>query len=91
MVTQGFIIGLIKEALLYVILASAPMLGLGLIVGMGISILQTATSIQDQTLSFVPKLIATLLAVAIFGSWMLRMLMDYTIKLLTMTPDLAAG
>lgn len=90
MVTEGFIIGLVKEALLHVILTAAPMLGLGLIVGLGISIVQTATSIQDQTLSFVPKILAILLAVALFGSWMLRMLMDYMIKLLTMLPDLAA-
>ncbi|MBU0568718.1 flagellar biosynthesis protein FliQ [bacterium] len=89
MLTQGFVIGLIKDALLHVILTAAPMLGLGLIVGLGISIVQTATSIQDQTLSFVPKLIAILLAVALFGSWMLRMLMDYMIKLLMMIPDLA--
>lgn len=88
MITEDFIVGLTKEALLHVVLISAPMLGLGLIVGLGVSIVQTATSIQDQTLSFVPKILAVLLAVALFGSWMMRMLMDYMIKLIMMLPDL---
>jgi flagellar biosynthetic protein FliQ len=81
MFTPGFIIGLSQEALIHIILTAAPMLGLGLIVGLAISIFQTVTSIQDQTLTFVPKIIAVLVAVALFGGWMLRMLMDFLLKM----------
>ncbi|OIP38429.1 EscS/YscS/HrcS family type III secretion system export apparatus protein [Candidatus Desantisbacteria bacterium CG2_30_40_21] len=86
--TEGFAIKLIQEALFYVILISAPMLGISMLVGLVISILQTATSIQEQTLSFVPKIVITLLAMIVFGSWMLKTLMEYTIRLINTFPDL---
>ncbi|MDI6793669.1 MAG: flagellar biosynthesis protein FliQ [bacterium] len=86
--TEGFVVSLTQEALFMAILISAPMLGIGLIVGLIISILQTTTSIQEQTLTFVPKIIAILLAVGFFGAWMLRMLMDYMIRLFDILPNL---
>ncbi|MFH1096827.1 MAG: flagellar biosynthesis protein FliQ [Candidatus Desantisbacteria bacterium] len=86
--TEGFAIKLIQEALFYIILISAPMLGISMLVGLVISILQTATSIQEQTLSFVPKIVITLLAMIVFGSWMLKTLMEYTIRLINTFPDL---
>ena len=86
--TEGFAIKLIQEALFYVILVAAPMLGISMLVGLVISILQTATSIQEQTLSFVPKIVITLLTMIVFGSWMLKTLMEYTIRLINTFPDL---
>lgn len=86
--TEGFAIKLIQEALFYVILISAPMLGVSMLVGLLISILQTATSIQEQTLAFVPKIVITLLAIIVFGSWMMKTLMEYTIRLINTFPDL---
>lgn len=86
--TEGFAIKLIQEALFYIILISAPMLGVSMIVGLVISILQTATSIQEQTLSFVPKIIITMLSIIVFGAWMLKTLMEYTIRLINTFPDL---
>jgi flagellar biosynthetic protein FliQ len=67
-----------REALYYVMLVSAPMLGLGLIVGVAVSIFQATTQIQEQTLVFVPKIIATFVAILIFGPWILGMLVDFT-------------
>lgn len=86
--TEGFAISVIQEALLWAILIASPMLGIGLVVGLVVSILQTATSIQEQTLTFVPKIIAVLVSLGIFGPWMLRALMDYIIRLFGMMPNL---
>lgn len=66
-----------QEALMIVMLVSAPMLGLGLAVGILVSIFQTATSIQEQTLAFIPKIIAVFVAILIFGPWMLRIMVSY--------------
>ncbi|MBU2599765.1 flagellar biosynthesis protein FliQ [bacterium] len=80
--TQDFVIKIVQEALFAAILVSMPILGVGVIVGLVISIIQTTTSIQEQTLVFVPKIIAVILAGVIFGPWMLRVLMEYMYKLL---------
>jgi flagellar biosynthetic protein FliQ len=66
-----------QEALLIVLLVSAPMLGLGLIVGLAVSVFQATTSIQEQTLAFIPKIIAVFVAILIFGPWMLRIMVEY--------------
>ncbi|MDI6703090.1 MAG: flagellar biosynthesis protein FliQ [bacterium] len=86
--TQGFIIALARETLLTVIMVSAPMLGFGLVVGLAVSIFQTVTSIQDQTLSFVPKILAVLLSMILFGGWMIRTLMDFFIRLSNLLPTI---
>lgn len=86
--TEGLAIRLTQEALFYTILVAAPMLGVSMVIGLIVGILQTATSIQEQTLTFVPKIIATLVAIAFFGLWMLRTLMDYTTRLISMFPDM---
>ena len=75
-----------KQALLMVLMLSAPMLLLGLAVGVVISILQSVTQIQEMTLTFVPKMIATVAALVFFGPWMLRMLMSFTIQLYSQLP-----
>jgi flagellar biosynthesis protein FliQ len=79
---------IVQQALLVAVLISLPMIGLSLIVGLFIAIFQATTSIQEQTLTFVPKIIATLLAAAFFGNWMLSYTMDYTIRLWGMFPTL---
>ncbi|MBP2629390.1 MAG: fliQ [Firmicutes bacterium] len=75
--SSDVVIQLGQEALMMVMLVSAPMLGLGLLVGILVSIFQATTQIQEQTLAFIPKIIAVFLAIVIFGPWMLRMLVDY--------------
>ena len=85
--TQEFVLSLGRDALLTVLLVSAPMLGLGLVVGLAVSIFQATTQIQEQTLSFIPKIIAILFAIIFFGSWMLNILTDFTSYLLINLPS----
>lgn len=66
-----------QEALMIVLLVCAPMLGLGLTVGLMVSVFQATTSIQEQTLAFIPKIIAVFVAILIFGPWMLRILVEF--------------
>ncbi len=67
-----------REALFMVMLVASPMLGLGLLVGLLVSIFQATTQIQEQTLTFIPKIIAVFGALVVFGPWMLNLLVDYT-------------
>ena len=76
--SQDIAIQLGREALFMVMLVSAPMLGLGLIVGVAVSIFQATTQKQEQTLGVVPKIIATFVAILIFGPWILGMVVDFT-------------
>jgi len=80
--SELFVVTLGREALYVALLVAAPMLGLALIVGVVVGILQATTQIQEQTLSFVPKLLAVFGGLAIFGPWMLTILMDFTENLL---------
>ncbi|WP_053957424.1 flagellar biosynthesis protein FliQ [Inediibacterium massiliense] len=75
---EGQIIDLMQEAMLNVILLSAPMLLLGLIVGLAVSVFQATTQIQEQTLAFVPKILSVLVAIVVFGPWILNRIVDYT-------------
>lgn len=79
--SEGIVIELFQQALVNVILLSAPMLILALVVGLAISIFQATTQIQEATLAFVPKIIAVLLAVIVFGPWILNTVVDYTQEL----------
>ncbi|MBR4642121.1 MAG: flagellar biosynthesis protein FliQ [Selenomonadaceae bacterium] len=71
------VIQLGQEALMIVLIVSAPMLGLGLTVGLMVSVFQATTSIQEQTLAFIPKIIAVFVAILIFGPWMLRIMVEF--------------
>ncbi|MBL8022095.1 MAG: flagellar biosynthesis protein FliQ [Leptospirales bacterium] len=71
-------IKLLQDALIVTLKVSAPMLLLSLFVGLIVSILQTTTSIQEQTLTFVPKLLAVFAALALFASYIIQTLVDYT-------------
>ncbi|WP_409340962.1 flagellar biosynthesis protein FliQ [Paenibacillus sp. MBLB4367] len=77
-----FVIRLAGEAVYTVLKASAPMLLIGLVVGLIISVFQATTQIQEQTLAFVPKIVAVLLSILVFGPWILTTLVDFTFRLL---------
>ena len=81
------VIQLGQQALWVVLLVSAPMLGLGLIVGLLVSVFQATTSIQEQTLAFIPKIIAVFVAILIFGPWMLRIMVEYLTNLFVNLPS----
>ena len=80
------VIQLGQEALMVVMLVSAPMLGLGLLVGLLVSVFQATTSIQEQTLAFIPKIIAVFVAILIFGPWMLRIMVEYVTNIFVNLP-----
>jgi flagellar biosynthetic protein FliQ len=67
---------------------ASPLLFTALIVGLVVAILQATTSIQEQTLTFVPKVIAILLVLALLGGWMFSSLGDYTVRLFRMIPSM---
>ncbi|SEO81031.1 MULTISPECIES: flagellar biosynthesis protein FliQ [Propionispora] len=77
-----------RDALYMVMLISAPMLGLGLLVGVMVSIFQATTQIQEQTLAFIPKIIAVFIAILVFGPWMLSLLVDYTREIFLSMPTM---
>lgn len=83
MITQGDIITIAKEAIYTIILSSAPLLLISLIVGLIVSIFQTVTSIQEQTLTFVPKILAVFIGIMLLGPWMLEILSEYMVRLWT--------
>lgn len=85
--SQDLAIQLGREALYMVMLVSAPMLGLGLIVGVVVSIFQATTQIQEQTLAFVPKILATFVAILVFGPWILGMMVDYAREMFMSFPS----
>ncbi|ACT02072.1 MULTISPECIES: flagellar biosynthesis protein FliQ [Paenibacillus] len=80
--SADFIIGLAGQAISTVLKASAPMLVLALVVGLIISIFQATTQIQEQTLAFVPKIVAVFVSLIIFGPWILNVIVDFTYNLL---------
>jgi len=81
------VIDLAREAILTGAMIAGPILVLVLIVGVSIGIFQAATSINEMTLSFVPKLIAVMLLVAAIGSWQLTVLVDFTRRIFERIPD----
>ncbi len=80
--SSEFVIKLAGEAVYAVLKASAPMMIIALVVGLIISIFQATTQIQEQTLAFVPKIVAVLLSILVFGPWILSTLVDFTYNLL---------
>jgi len=72
------VVSIIRHGLTTILLVAGPMLGMGLFVGLLISVFQATTQIQEQTLSFIPKIVAVFLTLAVCGPWMLRVLVDFT-------------
>lgn len=75
-------ITLAREALYAVLLVSAPLLGVSLLVGLLVSLFQATTQIQEQTLAFVPKIIAVLVTAVIFAPWILKIMVSFTQNLM---------
>ena len=84
--SADLVIQLAQEALMVVLIVSAPMLGLGLTVGLMVSVFQATTSIQEQTLAFIPKIIAVFVAILIFGPWMLSIMIEFFSSIFTNIP-----
>lgn len=82
------IVQVAREALYLALILSLPVLGASLVVGLVVSVLQSVTQVQEQTLSFVPRLVAALLALAIAGPWMGGQLARFTTRLWSSLPGL---
>ncbi len=83
-----FIIGFSRQALETMLLVSLPVLGLSMLVGLIISIFQSVTQIQEMTITFVPKVIVTFLALLLFGPWMLSKLAGLLRQVILSIPGL---
>lgn len=85
---DGFILGICSEALYLILLLSAPMLMSALLVGLVISILQATTQVQEQTLSFVPKIVVTFLSLILCSTWIGGMLGAFAVRIFNYIPNL---
>ena len=86
--TPDMVIKLGEQSIYTIIIVSAPMLLIALGVGLIVSIFQAMTQIQEQTLAFIPKIVAVFLAMVLFGPWMLTILLDFTRDLFQQLPQL---
>ena len=86
--TPEFVVSLGSEAVKMALMLSAPLLGIGLCVGLIIAILQATTQVQEMTLTFVPKIVTVLLALLIASPWMLSKMMYFTSTLITSIPTI---
>jgi flagellar biosynthetic protein FliQ len=84
----GYAIFIIRSGVLQILLMAAPMLLVGMATGLIISILQATTSIQEQTLTFVPKIAAILGSLIIFGPWIVMSMTQFTMRLLERIPEM---
>jgi len=87
-VSVGFVANIMGQAVFQVLLMAVPMLGLGLLVGLTISIFQATTSIQEQTLTFVPKIVVVLGSLVVFGAWMVNSMINFTMRIFGYIPDM---
>jgi flagellar biosynthetic protein FliQ len=84
----GYVVVIFRTAILQLLLMSAPVLLMGMLVGLIVSIFQATTSILEQTLTFVPKIAAIILALLFFGPWMITTLRQFTINLFNQIPNM---
>lgn len=86
--TVELVNNIIQNAMMALMMISAPMLLASLVVGLVISIFQAATQINEMTLSFIPKLFALFFTLIFAGPWMINTLIDYTLRLYQSIPKL---
>ncbi len=86
--TQDMVVGMARNAVELTLMISLPMLGLGLVVGLLVSIFQAVTQIQEMTLTFVPKIIAVLIGLLLAFPWMMNKMVDYTRDIIVNIPHL---
>ncbi len=84
----GFAVNIIRTGVVQILVMAAPILLIGMGVGLIVSILQATTSIQEQTLTFIPKIAAILIALIVFGPWMINIIVEYTTNLFEQIPEM---
>lgn len=88
MLDSALVIDMGREALWVSVLIAGPLLGIALAVGLIIGVIQAATSINEMTLSFIPKLVGLVLILVVLGSWQISVLVDFTRKIYERIPTL---
>lgn len=88
---EVFVQEIMIQSIRLAIMIALPILGSGMIVGLVIAILQATTSIQEQTLTFVPKILAIALAVVIFGPWILSNMLEFARYIFELIPQMGIG
>ena len=86
--SQDFAVQVAYQGVITILMVSLPIVGVGLLVGFLISLFQAVTQIQEQTLTFVPKVIAVLLMVAFTSPWIISMMVDFTTTLWSTIPNM---
>jgi flagellar biosynthetic protein FliQ len=89
--TQDQVTGIVVQAMEVALKVALPMLLVGLVIGLLVSIFQAVTQIQEQTLSFIPKILGLVGVIVILGPWMLGQLLTWTTQLWTSIPTVASG
>ena len=85
----GFAVNILRNGVFQALLMAAPLLLVGMVVGLVISIFQATTSIQEQTLTFVPKIAAILGALILLGPWLITSMVQFVMKVFDLIPDMA--
>jgi flagellar biosynthetic protein FliQ len=84
----GDVMMILKNAAAVTFITVAPIMVIGLVLGLSISIFQAVTSIQEMTLTYVPKILISLLCIILFGPWMMQMVISFSTNLIRSIPDL---
>ena len=85
----GLAVQILRGGVLQALMIAAPLLLVGLVVGLVVSVFQATTSIQEQTLTFVPKIAAILGALIVFGPWIVISMVQFTLRLFARIPEMA--
>ncbi|MCD7825324.1 MAG: flagellar biosynthesis protein FliQ [Clostridiaceae bacterium] len=85
---QDYILDISRETIWTVVKVAAPLLLISLVIGLIISIFQTITSIQEQTLTFVPKFLAVMVILLLCGGWMMDSMSDLLVDIINQIPDI---
>ena len=85
---QDFAVQVLHQGVITILMVSLPIVGVGLLVGFMISLFQAVTQIQEQTLTFVPKVISVLLMVAFTSPWIISIMVDFTTTLWSTIPNM---
>ncbi|GIO06148.1 flagellar biosynthetic protein FliQ [Brevibacillus reuszeri] len=79
--TQELLMQIAQNAVYTILIVAAPALGIALLVGLLVSVFQATTQIQEQTLAFIPKIVAVFVTILAVGPWMLRVMLDFTMDI----------
>lgn len=87
--SEDFVLQVARDAMVTVLMVGGPILGLSLLTGLAVSLFQATTQINEQTLTFIPKIFAVLIAIMVFGPWMLTVMVNFTANLFGYLPGVA--